>query len=154
MRITTAITAISLSFGCLFNCTLVLAAGSYDTLVSLSNEWRQFARPTIRNCLPDYSAAAMAAKAADLERYQRRLAAIERQGWTESQQIDYKLFQAELNGMDFDLRVLKPWARDPTFYASVWAEASDVPEHEGATSEPIINLYEFKYPLSRADQKK
>jgi uncharacterized protein (DUF885 family) len=153
MRITTAISAICLSFGSLSFCSPVFAGGSYDTLVSLSNEWRQFAHPTIRNCLPDYSAAAMAGKADGLKHYQQRLAALDRQGWSDSQQIDYKLFQAELNGMDFDLRVLKPWARDPTFYASVWAESSDVPEHEGATSEPIINLYEFKYPLSKADQK-
>ncbi|HEY4368883.1 MAG TPA: DUF885 family protein [Steroidobacteraceae bacterium] len=130
------------------------AAGDYDKLVSLSNEWRQFAKPTIANCVPDYSVAAMAKKATELKGYQSRLDAIKIDGWPEAQQIDYKLFKAELNGMDFDLRVLKPWARDPTFYASVWSEQSDVPEHEGPSSEPIINLYEFSYPLSAADQKK
>ena len=82
------------------------------------------------------------------------VASISTAGWSDSQQIDYELFKAELNGMDFDLRVLKPWVRDPTFYASVWAEQSDVPEHEGPSSEPTINLYEFAYPLSKADQRK
>jgi uncharacterized protein (DUF885 family) len=129
------------------------AADTYESLVSLSREWRQFARPAIKNCLPDYTAAAMANKAQELKSYQRRLDALNTDGWSQSQRIDYKLFKAELNGMDFDLRVLKPWARDPTFYASVWSEQSDVPEHEGPSSEPIIDLWRFSYPLSRADQQ-
>src|SRR3546814_14790547 len=58
-----------------------------------------------------------------------------------------------MNGLDFDLRVLKPWARDPSFYATVFAEQSDVPEHEGPSASPPIDLYRFTYPLSKADQK-
>ena len=27
--------------------------------------------------------------------------------------LDYRLIEAEMNGFDFFLRVLKPWARDP-----------------------------------------
>jgi hypothetical protein len=130
------------------------AKGGYDSLVSLSNEWRQFARPPIANCVPDYSAGAMAKKSQELKRYFSRLDAIKPDGWPRAQQIDYKLFKAELNGMDFDLRVLKPWARDPTFYATVWSEESDVPEHEGPSIDPVVNLYEFSYPLSKADQVK
>jgi uncharacterized protein (DUF885 family) len=131
------------------------ATGSgYDSLVSLSTQWREFAKPTIKDCLPDYSPAAMAKKAQELKTYQSRLASISTAGWSDSQQIDYELFEAELNGMDFDLRVLQPWVRDPSFYASVFAEQSDVPEHEGPSAEPAINLYEFAYPLSKPDQKK
>jgi hypothetical protein len=146
-----AVACFSISAACAS--TGASAAGSYENLVALSNDWRQFSKPAITNCVPDYSAAAMAKKAQELKGYQSRLEAISTQGWTQPQQIDYQLFQAELNGMDFDLRVLKPWARDPTFYASVWSEQSDVPEHEGPSSEPIINLYDFSYPLSKADQK-
>jgi hypothetical protein len=58
-----------------------------------------------------------------------------------------------MNGLDFDLRVLTPWARDPTFYANVFADWSDVPAHEGPTAHPNINLYDFRYPLSAADQQ-
>ena len=146
-----AVACFSISTTCMS--TGASAAGNYESLVSLSNDWRQFAKPAITNCVPDYSAAAMAKKAQELKGYQSRLEAISTQGWTQSQQIDYQLFKAELNGMDFDLRVLKPWTRDPTFYASVWSEQSDVPEHEGPSSEPIINLYDFSYPLSKVDQK-
>jgi uncharacterized protein (DUF885 family) len=130
------------------------AGAGYGSLVSLSNEWRQFAKPPIANCVPDYSAGAMAKKAQELKNYRSRLDAIKPDGWPQAQQIDYQLFKAELNGMDFDLRVLEPWARDPTFYASVWSEQSDVPEHEGPSIDPVINLYEFSYPLSKADQAK
>ena len=44
-----------------------------------------------------------------------------------SQRGDYRLVEAEMNGLDFFLRVLKPWARDPGFYQTVFAEMSDVP---------------------------
>ena len=56
-----------------------------------------------------------------------------------------------MNGLDFFLRVLKPWARDPGFYQTVFAEMSDVPAHEGPSAEPNIDLYKFAYPLSAAD---
>jgi uncharacterized protein (DUF885 family) len=155
MRKALATAAACVSFSIV--CTPAQAAGAatgYDSLVSLSNEWRTFASPTITKCLPDYSAAAMAKKAQELGSYQSRLDAIDPQGWSDAQRIDYRLLKAELNGMDFDLRVLRPWARDPTFYASVWSEQSDVPEHEGPSSEPIIDLWKFSYPLSGADQQK
>lgn len=153
MRIALAAAASCLSL-CVLSFAVPAAADEYASLVSLTGEWRQFARPAISGCLPDYSAAAMAKKAGELKHYQGRLDAIKTDGWSESQQIDYLLLRAELNGMDFDLRVLRPWARDPGFYASVYPHWSDVPEHEGPSAEPVINLYEFKYPLSAADQKR
>src|SRR4029450_8245601 len=64
---------------------------------------------------------------------------------------DHRLVEAEMNGLDFFLRVLKPWARDPGFYQTVFAEMSDVPAHEGSFAEPNIDLYTFTYPLSRED---
>src|SRR5262249_58539961 len=75
-------------------------------------------------------------------------------GWLVAQLGDRKLVAAEMNGMDFELRVLKPWARDPSFYANVWGEDSDVPEHEGPSIHPVIDLQSYKYPLSKADQQK
>jgi Bacterial protein of unknown function (DUF885) len=129
------------------------AADGYQSMVSLSKEWRQFAQPAITNCVPDYSAAAMTKKAGDLKTYQSRLDAIRTDDWPQAQQIDNQLLKAELNGMDFDLRVLRPWARDPTYYANVFQDQSDVPEHEGPAAEPIIDLWLFKYPLSKSDQK-
>lgn len=130
-----------------------LAADSYQSLVSLWRDWRSFQPPTVENCVPDYSAAAMATKAKRLEGFQSRLAAIDATGWSEARLIDKKIVAAEMNGMDFDMRVLTPWARDPSFYATIFAEESDVPEHEGPNAYPAIDLYTYKYPLSKKDQK-
>jgi len=120
-------------------------------LVQLFADWRAFNHPKIIIGRPDYGAAAMAAKAAQLPAFRRRLAAIDRRGWTASQLGDYRLVEAEMNGFDFFLRVLRPWARDPGFYQSVFAEMSDVPAHEGSSAEPNIDLWTFTYPLSPAD---
>ena len=85
---------------------------------------------------------------ARLPQFRRRLAAIDTNGWSASQRGDYRLVEAEMNGLDFFLRVLKPWARDPGFYQTVFAEMSDVPAHEGPSAEPNIDLHNFTYPLS------
>jgi hypothetical protein len=57
-----------------------------------------------------------------------------------------------MNALDFDLRVLKPWARDPAFYQSIWTEQSDTPAHEGPTHHAVIDLWTYTFPLSAADQ--
>src|SRR3546814_2164720 len=149
---------------CLLGIVFILASGQsvasaptpspgYPGLVALSAEWRLFARPVINACVPDYSAAAMAHKAAALRSFQHRFSAMDTAGWSRSELGDYRLLAAEMNGLDFDLRVLKPWARDPSFYATVFAEQSDVPEPEGPSASPPIDLYRFTYPLRQADQK-
>jgi len=129
-------------------------ASSHQQLVSLFADWRAFNHPTIVNGRPDYSAAAMAKKAAGLEGFKRRLAAIDTSGWTATQKGDFRLVEAEMNGLDFFLRVLKPWARDPGFYQTIFAEMSDVPAHEGPSAEPNIDLHNYSWPLSAADQAK
>src|SRR5207237_5677441 len=101
-----------------------------------------------------YSAPAMAAKAARLPAFRRRLAAIDTKGWSAAQHDDHRYVEAEMNGLDFFLRVLKPWARDPGFYQTVFAEMSDVPAHEGPSAEPNIDLWAYKWPLTKADDAK
>lgn len=126
---------------------------NYSQLTALFTEWRRFAMPQIRAGAPDYSTAAMARQAAALPAWRQRLQAIDRTGWSNAAQTDWKLVEAEMNGMDFDHRVLKPWARDPTFYASVFADTSDVPMHEGPYAEPHIDLWKFAWPLKPADDR-
>ena len=130
------------------------SASDYQSLLELWTKWRQFEPPAVENCLPDYSAAAMSHKAPHLATFQQQLAAIDTSGWSVAQLGDKKLVAAEMNGMDFELRVLQPWVRDPSFYANVWGEDSDVPEHEGPSIHPVIDLQSYKYPLSKADQEK
>ena len=123
----------------------------FARLVALHAEWRDFLRPATRGGVPDYSASAMAAKAAALPRWRARLAAIDAGGWPIAQVDDAKLVAAEMNGFDFFLRVLKPWARDPGFYATVFGEESDVPAHEGSSAQPAVDLFAYRWPLSRRD---
>jgi len=129
------------------------SVSDYQSLVELWKKWRQFEPPAVENCVPDYSAAAMSQKAPRLATLQHQLTAIDSSGWSVAQLGDKKLVAAEMNGMDFELRVVKPWARDPSFYANVWGEDSDVPEHEGPSIHPMIDLQSYTYPLSTADQK-
>src|SRR6476659_5594531 len=124
---------------------------SHQRLVSLFSDWRAFNHPRIVAGKPDYSAPAMAAKAARLPQYRKLLAAIGTAGWSPSQRGDHRLVEAEMNGLDFFLRVLQPWARDPGFYQTIFAEMSDVPAHEGPSAEPNVDLFPYKWPLSRAD---
>ncbi len=131
---------------------LAPAPNTFDALVQLFNDWRTFERPAMKAGVPDYSAAAMTAKASALPTWQKRLAAIDTTGWPIAQQNDAKLIKAEMNGLDFDFRVLKPWSRDPAFYVSIWPSRTDVPSREAPVSYPEIQLYEYKWPLSPAAQ--
>ncbi len=129
------------------------ATDGYAALVTLFEQWRDFERPVMHGNVADYSPAAMAAKAAALPQWRGRLGAIHTQGWAINQQNDYKLVAAEMDGLDFQLRVLRPWARDPAFYVSVWPTRTDVPAREAPTSYPEIELYRYRFPLMPAAQR-
>ena len=129
------------------------AASGYSSLLQLADEWRHFEQPVISRCVPDYGAEAMRAKSVALPAFRARLSGVDTHDWTPTQQVDHRLIEAEMNGLDFDLRVRRPWARDPSFYATVFGERSDVPQHEGVTAAPAIDLFAYQYPLSRADQR-
>src|SRR5438067_1127824 len=129
-------------------------ASSYQQLATLFTDWRAFNHPAIVNCRPDYSPAAMAKKAEGLADFRTRLKAIDPRGWSTEQKNDYRVVEAEINGLDFFLRILKPWQRDPDFYSTVFPEMSDVPAHEGPSAEPNIDLFAYKFPLSPADDAK
>lgn len=127
------------------------ASGTYGDLVELFSEWREFEAPDYVNGVPDYSSGAMATKHAQLPAWRARLDALDATDWSVSRQIDWHLVRAEMNGFDFDQRVRRPWARDPAFYASVYAAQSDVPAHEGPTIHGWIDLWTYEYPLSPED---
>ncbi len=127
-------------------------APAYQQLVQLFADWRAFNQPALVAGVPDYSAAAMAAKAARLPQFRARLAAIDTSGWSVAERNDKRLVEAEMNGLDFYFRVLKPWARDPGFYLTVFPDMSDVPAHEGTYAEPVTDLFPYRWPLGAADQ--
>ncbi|WP_442678843.1 DUF885 family protein [Sphingomonas sp. ASY06-1R] len=121
-------------------------------LVSLFTDWRAFAAPERRAGVVDFSPAALARKRDGLVRMRQRLAALDRTGWSPHVIADARLIEAEMNGLDFDLRVRQPWARDPSYYATVIGEESDVPAHEGPLAD-VIDLFTYRWPLSRGDAR-
>lgn len=123
----------------------------YDDLLSLFKEWRAFQRPPLVDGVPDYRAAAMTAQHAALPAFQARLAAIDPAAWPVAQQADYHVVRAEMHGLDFDHRVLKPWANNPAFYVTVFASESDQPAREGPFAVGAVELWSYTYPLSEAD---
>ena len=124
---------------------------SYDDLVALFEEWREFEKPEFVDGVPDYTAEAMATQHRELAGYQQRLVAIDPSGWPVSQQVDHHLVRAEMNGLDFDHRVRKPWVQNPAFYTQIFSAQSDVPAHEGPVIHGWIDLWTYEYPLSEAD---
>ncbi len=129
-------------------------APAYGQLVQLFADWRASNQPAMVGGVADYSSAAMAAKAARLPEFRARLAAIDTSGWSVVERNDKRLIDAEMNGLDFYFRVLKPWERDPGFYLTVFPDMSDVPAHEGTYAEPVTDLFRYRWPLSAADQTK
>jgi len=133
---------------------ILAAPGSYSDLLALFGEWRAFERPALRDGAPDYTAAAISRRHEELKRYQARLAAIDPDGWSIERRIDYDLVRAQMNGLEFDIRWLRPWERDPAFYQSVWTEQSDTPEHEGPVNHALVELWQYRFPLSAGDEAK
>ena len=123
-------------------------AGGYEDLLALFEDWREFERPAMRDGAPDYTAERFAAAYEESKNYRARLHAIDPNGWPIEQQVDWHLLRAEMNGFDFNHRVLKPWVRDPAFYQSVWTDESDTPAHEGPTHHALLELWTFGFPLS------
>ena len=127
-----------------------VSSTSYDDLVALFADWRKFEEPRLVDGVPDYSAENMAEQHRELDHYRSRLEAIDAGGWLVAQQIDHRLARAEMNGLDFDHRVRRPWARNPAFYVTTFPAQSDVPAHEGPVIHGFIDLWTYDYPLGEA----
>ncbi|MGD8536736.1 MAG: hypothetical protein PVF66_12885, partial [Candidatus Aminicenantes bacterium] len=126
----------------------VVSSNDYQNLVKLFEEWREFQKPEIVDCVPDYTAAAMEKQRLGLREFQDRLAGINPSSWPISQQVDYHIVRAEMNGLDFDHRVLRPWSRNPCFYSVYYRSPSDVPALEGPWRYGTLCLWKYTFPLS------
>ncbi len=113
--------------------------------------WRGFQAPDLNEGVPDYSPQAMDAQARQLPAWQAALASIDTTGWPVPHQVDWYLIWAEMNGLDFEHRVTRPWARDPAFYVWFYPSPTDVPEREGPTIHGAVELPSYAQPLSAED---
>jgi hypothetical protein len=126
----------------------------YEDLVSLFADWRSFQKPKVVDGVPDYTAPAMAAQKRELASYQSRLASIDPGSWPIARQADYHVVRAEMNGLDFDHRVLRPWANNPAFYVTVFTEESDQPAREGPFAWGAVELWTYAFPLTTENAAK
>ena len=89
---------------------------TYDDLVPLLEASRALVEPPLIDGVPDYSESTMARQYDEILMHQLRLEDFEIEDWSISQQIDYHLVRAELNGIEFTYRVMRPWTTDPQLY--------------------------------------
>lgn len=129
-------------------------AASHNDLVSLFEDWRRFEVPPMREGAPDYTAETFSKRHPRFLELRKRLLAMDVSSWPVEQQVDWYVVLAEMNGYDFNYRVLKPWVRDPAYYKSVWTYKSDVPAHEGPTHHAVTELWTYAFPLSDAQEQR
>jgi hypothetical protein len=91
----------------------------YKRLVDLNRELVLLQGPSWADGVPDYSPATIEAKRGELERLQGEWAAIDAESWPTSRKIDYLLVYARINEIDFGLRVVRSWSRDPGLYVDL-----------------------------------
>ena len=127
------------------------SGSSYEALTTLFSEWRAFQRPPIADGVPDYTEAAMARQYRGLPGFRSRLEAIDAEGWAIPRQVDWHVVRAEMNGLDFDHRVLRPWANNPAFYVTFFRSQSDQPAREGPLAYGAVELWSYRFPLSASD---
>ena len=130
----------------------IAASDTYSSLTELFEEWRAFENPPLRNGAPDYTKGRFRADYPEFLALRDRLEAIDPSGWPVEQQVDWHVVRAEMNGFEFNYKVLKPWVRDPAFYQSIWTYRSDVPAHEGPTHHAVLELWTYKFPLSEEEE--
>ena len=119
-----------------------------EELETLFNDWRQFEFPPLKKGAPDYSYETFRDRMPEFRKLRERLIEIDKSQLDIESKIDWTIIWAEMNGFEFNFRVLKPWERDPAYYKSVWMNRSDVPAHEGPTHHSVIEIWQYNFPLS------
>ena len=134
--------------------TKSFTSNDYKDLVSLFKDWRAFETPSKLEGAPDYREATFNERIPAFNQLRTRHAAIDTTGWSIPNKVDWMIVWAEMNGFDFNHRVLKPWERDPAFYKTIWTYKSDVPAHEGPTNHGTLELWTYEFPLSSEERKR
>ncbi len=103
-------------------------AGAYEDMVALFEDFLAYKAPSAWNAnfndpdapdhgLVDYSKAAIAVREHDLTVLRARFDDMNVAAWPVEQQAEYLAIRAQFDAQSFLLKVSKPWARDPGFYA-------------------------------------
>ena len=125
-----------------------------ETLEILFNDWREFEIPPMLNGAPNYTIQSFNNRMLEFRKLRERLNEIDKSKLDLESKVDWTLIWAEMNGFEFNFRVLKPWERDPAYYKSVWMNRSDVPAHEGPTHHNVVEIWQYSFPLTDSESKK
>ena len=126
----------------------------YQDLVDLFKDWRKFESPPLLNGAPDYTQERFSNDQEKFSELRDKLNNFNISKWSTSNQIDWHIVRAEMNGYDFNFRILRPWQRDPAFYQTIWMYQSDVPAHEGPTNHGVLEFWMYNIPLNQESEKK
>ena len=126
----------------------------YQDLLDLFKDWRKFESPPLLNGAPDYTQERFNNDQEKFSELRNKLNNFDINKWSISNQIDWHIVRAEMNGYDFNYRVLRPWQRDPAFYQTIWMYQSDVPAHEGPTNHGVLEFWMYNIPLNQESEKK
>ena len=126
----------------------------YKDLVNLFNEWRDFESPPLLDGAPDYTKERFEKYHNNFISLRKRLNSFNISNWSVNEQIDWHIVRAEMNGYDFNYRVLRPWERDPAYYQTLWMYQSDVPAHEGPTNHGVLEFWMYNIPLDLESEQK
>ena len=129
--------------------TMQDSSNNYDDLIDLFKEWREFETPPLLNGAPDYTDKRFNNDQKKYKELRNSLDQFKIDDWSISNQIDWHIIRAEMNGYDFNFRVLMPWKRDPAFYQTIWMRQSDVPAHEGPTNHGVLEYWMYDLPLDK-----
>ena len=141
----------------LISCSDDKTAQGIDTSISLEelfNDWRAFEIPPLKNGVPDYTQETFDRRADDFQKLRNTLEVLAIDEWPIEDQIDWHILWTEMNGYEFNTKVLKSWQRDPAFYKVIWTAKSDVPAHEGPTPHFVIELWQYDFPLNAEQSAK
>ncbi len=134
--------------------TSLQSQSNYNSLQNLFIEWRKFENPPLLNGAPDYTKKQFNKRKSVFNKLQKKLNNIDTTNWSKSKQVDWQIIEAEMNGYDFNSRVLKSWIRDPAFYQTIWMYQSDVPAHEGPVNHALLEYWQYTFPLNKQAKEK
>ena len=124
-------------------------SAAYEDLLALWRQFRDAQKPKVIDGVPDYTDQSMSAQRPRTGEFLARFAAIDPSGWPVDRQVDYHIVRAEMNGFDFDHRVLRPWSKDACFYAVLETSEPDIPAREGPQIFGALCLSDFSFPLTK-----
>lgn len=96
-----------------------VAAATHADLVKLYEAFRADVVVPVRNGVADHSPTAMAARQTAATSAIAALKRLDDSRWPIPERADHMLALAEMRGVDFEHRVLRPWARDPSWWATL-----------------------------------